>query len=87
MSDVLSEADVDATPRQAPGAGDGARRPVHWIGGPTGTSHPVIDFLFTYYTLRPAQLARWHPGFGVGLSGPASEAYCGSAGIAGSTTR
>lgn len=40
-----------------------------------GMPHPVIDFLFTYYRLRPAQLARWHPGFGVSLSGPGSEAY------------
>ena len=40
-----------------------------------GTSHPVVDFLFTYYRLRPAQLARWHPGFGVSLTGPASQAY------------
>ena len=29
--------------------------------------HPVHDFLFTYYSQRPAQLRRWHPGFGVGL--------------------
>lgn len=28
-------------------------------------SHPVEDFLFTYYTLKPAQLRRWHPGAGV----------------------
>ncbi|CAM3769393.1 3-methyladenine DNA glycosylase [Nocardioides zeicaulis] len=27
--------------------------------------HPVHDFLFTYYSQRPAQLRRWHPGFGV----------------------
>jgi hypothetical protein len=40
-----------------------------------GAAHPVIDFLFTYYTLRPAQLARWHPGFGVGLAGPSAAAY------------
>lgn len=33
----------------------------------TGRSHPVWDFLFTYYSLRPRQLRRWHPGFGVGL--------------------
>lgn len=32
-----------------------------------GTSHPVIDFLFTYYGNKPSQLRRWHPGFGVGL--------------------
>lgn len=32
-----------------------------------GESHPVVDFLFTYYRLSPAQLLRWHPGFGVEL--------------------
>jgi hypothetical protein len=25
-------------------------------------SHPVFDFLFTYYNFRPAQLLRWSPG-------------------------
>ncbi|MDO9454889.1 3-methyladenine DNA glycosylase [Nocardioides sp.] len=30
--------------------------------------HPVHDFLFTYYSQRPAQLRRWHPGFGVRLA-------------------
>ena len=30
-----------------------------------GVAHPVHDFLFTYYAQRPAQLLRWHPGFGV----------------------
>jgi len=30
-------------------------------------SHPVEDFLFTYYSLRPAQLRRWHPGAGIGI--------------------
>jgi hypothetical protein len=30
-----------------------------------GVKHPVHDFLFTYYSLRPAQLRRWSPGFGV----------------------
>ena len=29
--------------------------------------HPVHDFLFTYYSQRPAQLRRWHPGFGFEL--------------------
>ena len=29
--------------------------------------HPVHDFLFTYYSHRPAQLRRWHPGYGVRL--------------------
>ncbi|QRZ61394.1 3-methyladenine DNA glycosylase [Rothia sp. ZJ932] len=32
-----------------------------------GLKHPVEDFLFTYYTLKPAQLKRWHPGAGVVL--------------------
>ncbi|GAA3185135.1 hypothetical protein GCM10020255_081330 [Rhodococcus baikonurensis] len=26
-----------------------------------GISHPVHDFLFTYYNFKPAQLRRWHP--------------------------
>ncbi|MET9487325.1 3-methyladenine DNA glycosylase [Nocardia sp. NPDC006630] len=33
-----------------------------------GAKHPVIDFLFTYYGNKPAQLRRWHPGFGVALA-------------------
>ena len=32
-----------------------------------GQKHPVEDFLFTYYTLKPAQLKRWHPGAGTVL--------------------
>ena len=32
-----------------------------------GIPHPVEDFLFSYYSLRPAQLRRWYPGAGVGL--------------------
>jgi len=30
--------------------------------------HPVHDFLFTYYSFRPAQLLRWHPGYGTALA-------------------
>jgi hypothetical protein len=26
-----------------------------------GESHPVWDFLFSYYSLRPRQLRCWHP--------------------------
>mgnify|MGYP000973375712 FL=1 len=37
--------------------------------------HPVHDFLFTYYSYRPAQLRRWHPGLGVALSGAAAASY------------
>ncbi|MBM7519514.1 3-methyladenine DNA glycosylase [Nocardioides nitrophenolicus] len=36
--------------------------------------HPVFDFLFTYYSFRPAQLRRWHPGFGVTLDDAAEYA-------------
>lgn len=32
-----------------------------------GEKHPVWDFLFTYYSYKPAQLRRWHPGAGVEL--------------------
>ena len=38
-----------------------------------GRPHPVIDFLFTYYSLKPGQLRRWHPGFGVVLAAPAPD--------------
>jgi len=34
-----------------------------------GERHPVEDFMFTYYSLRPAALRRWHPGPGVLLTG------------------
>lgn len=32
-----------------------------------GEKHPVFDFLFTYYSLRPGKLRRWHPGVGTAL--------------------
>jgi len=34
-----------------------------------GEKHPVYDFLFEYYSFRPAHLLRWTPGFGVHLDG------------------
>ena len=37
--------------------------------------HPVLDFLFTYYSHRPARLERWHPGPGVVLAGPSAREY------------
>ena len=40
----------------------------------TGRKHPVEDFLFTYYTQKPGQLLRWHPGDGVVLCGTAAAA-------------
>lgn len=38
-----------------------------------GLSHPVDDFLFDYYSWRPGQLARWHPGVGMLLTGDVTE--------------
>ncbi len=40
----------------------------------TGQKHPVHDFLFDYYSQRPAALRRWHPGFGVVLEDAAEYA-------------
>ncbi len=37
--------------------------------------HPVLDFLFTYYSHRPVRLERWHPGPGVVLAGDAAREY------------
>lgn len=34
-----------------------------------GEKHPVEDFLFEYYSFSPGELRRWHPGFGVALTG------------------
>jgi len=39
-----------------------------------GETHPVLDFLFTYYSETPGRLRRWHPGPGVALAGPAPHA-------------
>ncbi len=63
-----------------------ARRDAHearvdgWLGPhlerrKRGESHPVEDFLFTYYSYRPARLRRWHPGAGVILVGGAAREY------------
>jgi Ni/Co efflux regulator RcnB len=43
-----------------------------------GETHPVLDFLFTYYSETPGRLRRWHPGPGTALApgpdGPAPHA-------------
>ena len=36
-------------------------------------SHPVLDFLFTYYSEPPGRLRRWHPGAGAALAGTAAR--------------
>lgn len=38
-----------------------------------GEKHPVFDFLFDYYPVRPSHLHRWHPGVGVALAGDAPQ--------------
>jgi hypothetical protein len=45
-----------------------------------GEAHPVWDFLFSYYSLRPRQLRRWHPGFGVALAGSSARRFLGRPG-------
>jgi hypothetical protein len=40
----------------------------HLLRRESNVKHPVHDFLFTYYSQRPAALRRWHPGFGVALA-------------------
>ncbi|SDE41058.1 hypothetical protein SAMN05660485_00865 [Blastococcus fimeti] len=43
-----------------------------------GETHPVHDFLFTYYSETPGRVRRWHPGVGTALApsddGPAPHA-------------
>jgi hypothetical protein len=45
-----------------------------------GEAHPVWDFLFSYYSMKPRQLRRWHPGYGVALSGESARRFLGRAG-------
>jgi hypothetical protein len=52
----------------------------HRLRAKAGEAHPVWDFLFTYYRLRPRQLRVWHPGFGVVLGGQSAKRYLGRAG-------
>jgi hypothetical protein len=40
-----------------------------------GEKHPVLDFLFSYYSHRPSRLRRWHPGPGVVLAGPGAREF------------
>lgn len=47
-------------------AGHRARRARH-------ERHPVEDFLWTYYSVKPGELRRWHPGAGVVLEGAAED--------------
>ncbi|OZC89159.1 3-methyladenine DNA glycosylase [Rhodococcus sp. 06-418-1B] len=40
-----------------------------------GAYHPILDFLFTYYSFKPGHLKRWSPGYGVTLTGPRADEY------------
>src|SRR4051794_27028061 len=52
----------------------------HGRRAPRGEAHPVWDFLFSYYSLRPRQLRVWHPGYGTALAGTAAAEYLERAG-------
>ena len=54
----------------------------HRIRTGRGEAHPVWDFLFTYYRLRPRQLRVWHPGYGTVLVGSSAAEYLGRPGYA-----
>lgn len=47
----------------------------------TGRKHPVYDFLFEYYSLRPAHLLRWSPGIGIFLEGATFESFPGASAL------
>jgi hypothetical protein len=40
-----------------------------------GEKHPVFDFLWEYYSLRPSLLERWHPGIGLALAGAQARKF------------
>jgi hypothetical protein len=79
VADVLAEADWR---RRADAHRERAEEFLapHRRRAAAGVPHPVWDFLFTYYSLRPRQLVRWHPGYGVVLTG--AEEYLSRSGYA-----
>ena len=87
MPTTLEEA-AQARPVVLPESRWHARRDAHatrvdgWLGGHRdrrgrGQQHPVEDFLFEYYSFRPSQLRRWHPGHGVVLAGESAQELLG----------
>ena len=40
-----------------------------------GSKHPVFDFLFNYYPVRPKHLRTWHPGMGTLLADATSAPH------------
>ena len=47
----------------------------HQARSARGETHPVFDFLFAYYSFRPAWLRQWHPGPDVFLTGAAATEF------------
>lgn len=47
----------------------------HLARSADGEAHPVYDFLFQYYSYRPAHLRRWHPGIGRTLAADGAEEF------------
>ncbi|MEJ2858100.1 MULTISPECIES: 3-methyladenine DNA glycosylase [unclassified Saccharothrix] len=74
MGVVLSEAEWTAR-RDAHAARVRAWTGPHHERKAKGEKHPVLDFLFSYYSHRPSRLERWHPGPGVVLEGDAARHY------------
>ena len=78
---MLDEASWTGPPRAHEARVDAWVQP-HLARRARRSPHPVEDFLFTYYSQRPAALRRWHPGFGVALAGQvqayAVKGYAGS---------
>ncbi|MCU1607980.1 MAG: 3-methyladenine glycosylase [Modestobacter sp.] len=73
-----------SSPAVLPEAGWTARQRAHeervepWVGPHQqrrheGRTHPVLDFLFTYYSHTPGRLRRWHPQPGQVLLGEAAR--------------
>ncbi|MFE6994541.1 3-methyladenine DNA glycosylase [Microbacterium sp. NPDC057659] len=72
MSAVLSRADWSGRADAHEARAD-ALTAAHRARAARGEKHPVEDFLFTYYSYKPAQLRRWHPGAGVVLEDAAER--------------
>ena len=81
VPDVLDELDWTTRERLHRSRVDDFCEP-HRRRARAGEAHPVWDFLFTYYRLRPSRLRCWHPGFGVVLGGASAQRYLGRAGYA-----
>src|SRR4051812_7371671 len=73
-SDVLPESEWQARRHAHENRIDGWIAP-HRARAARGEKHPVHDFLFTYYSFRPAWLRRWHPGVGYALGGNAAREF------------